>query len=39
LKIQIPAPFGNVVGVTDLAAELWAAPANFTYSCHFYELP
>ena len=34
LQVQIPAPFGDIVRVTDPVAESWAAPANFTYFGH-----
>ena len=33
LEIDIPAPLGDIVGVTDLVTELRAAATNFANSC------
>lgn len=34
LQIHVPAPFGDIVSVTDPVAKARSFAANFTYSCH-----
>ena len=34
LQVQVPAPLGDVMGVTDAVAELRTAAAHFANSCH-----
>ena len=34
LEIDVPAAFGNVMGVADAVPEFGSAPANFTYFRH-----
>jgi hypothetical protein len=34
LQIQVPAPLGDIMRVTDPIAEPWTPPANFTYFRH-----
>ena len=36
LKVQIPATFGDVMGMADPMPKLWSPAANFTGSCHKY---
>jgi hypothetical protein len=33
-QIHVPAPLGDVVGVTDIVSELRPFAAHFTYTCH-----
>ena len=38
LQVDVPAAFGDVVGVADAVTELGAAAANFANSCHTTEI-